>query len=653
MKRRWKLRSDLDVHYILPICLPEKALTFPISLFFYSDSLKTIPDCIRCLSGLSELTLADCKKLTALPQLPCSLLSINAHGCESLKIIDSSFQNPDICLDFGSCHNLNQKARKLIQTSACKYALLPGVEVPAHFTHRASSGSLTINMTPRPRPSSCRFKACILVSEDNSSNLCGPWTLSWCVRGKQNGLTIEYGSNQLHHMPFLGSSQNRLYIFEDSFSPNQHCPEPEDPTISELSFIFTVDDTALVLEGCGVHLLEVLDGKGTECEEYIDTNKEANNENAVDEEDEGGDVAERIGTYSRLLDIENLLCQQPWDVRSLGIWGMPGIGKTTLAKALFDQIHSDYHASCFIDNFDAGLHEGKPQSLLKEKIFNIVIKNLGVSSTYTTRLSLLKDKLRDTKILLILDDVCNPLVAESFLRRLNWFGHGSLIIITSRDKQVFALCQVNDIYKVQGLSEQEALQLFSQTAFETDVPEQDDLELSKKVIHYTNGNPLALSIYGQKLNGKKSSTVESAFLGLKHCPPAEIQDMLKGVYSTLGDNEKHIFLSIACFFKGESVDYVAELLNGCGYFPRVGIDILVDKCMLAISENILQMNDLIQDIFRHIVTGDRIQMKKCTTLWQPSSIRYLLEEDELKGDVQLEETPKSVMVCLVFAISKT
>ncbi|KAF3508156.1 hypothetical protein F2Q69_00000736 [Brassica cretica] len=210
---------------------------------------------------------------------------------------------------------------------------------------------------------------------------------------------------------------------------------------------------------------------------------------------------ERIGIYSRLLEIENLLCEQPWDIRSLGIWGMPGIGKTTLAKALFEQIHCDYDASCFIENFDEALYKAGPQRLLEEQIFK-----------------------------------------------------------------------------------------------------------------------------------------------LKQCPPQKIQDGLRSVYSALSDNEKHIFLYIACFFKGENVDYVAQLLKGCGYFPRAGIDILVEKCLVNISENTLQMNDLIQDIFREIIVVDRIQMKKCATMWQPSSIRYLLEDDELKGDDQLKETPKCVMV---------
>ena len=142
LKRRWRRETDFDFDYILPICLPEKALTSPISLSFGNERSKTIlPDCIRRLSQLTELDITECGELVALPPLPGSLLSINAHGCRSLESIDSSsFQNPNICLDFARCFNLNQEARRLIETSSCKYALLPGEEVPAHFTHQATSG---------------------------------------------------------------------------------------------------------------------------------------------------------------------------------------------------------------------------------------------------------------------------------------------------------------------------------------------------------------------------------------------------------------------------------------------------------------------------------------------------------------------------------
>ena len=79
---------------------------------------------------------------------------------------------------------------------------------------------------------------------------------------------------------------------------------------------------------------------------------------------------ERVGIYSKVLEIENLLYKQPWDVRSIGIWGMPGIGKTTLAKAVFKHMSSDYDVSCFIENFDEAFHKEGLHRLLEKKLVN-------------------------------------------------------------------------------------------------------------------------------------------------------------------------------------------------------------------------------------------------------------------------------------------
>ncbi|XP_056857738.1 disease resistance-like protein DSC2 isoform X2 [Raphanus sativus] len=266
LKRSWKLRSDFDyVPYILPICLPKKALTSPVSICLSNARFETIPDCIRSLSRLSKLDISYCRELVALPPLPGSLQSINAQGCESLKRIDSAFQNPNICLNFSHCSYLNQKARKLIRTSACKYALLPGRKVHAHFNHRATSSCLTINLTPTPLPSSFRFKACILLSlgkndlRDRLGNVIKDSLMgvSFRVRNKQSGLTVGSGSTQLH-MPALYGHREHLYIFEDSFSLNQDCPDADEATSIELSFVFTVPDQTRKVKGCGVRLLQVL-----------------------------------------------------------------------------------------------------------------------------------------------------------------------------------------------------------------------------------------------------------------------------------------------------------------------------------------------------------------------------------------------------------
>ncbi|KAK9200293.1 hypothetical protein WN944_015490 [Citrus x changshan-huyou] len=57
-----------------------------------------------------------------------------------------------------------------------------------------------------------------------------------------------------------------------------------------------------------------------------------------------------VGVESRVEEIESLLGAQSKDVYALGIWGIGGIGKTTVARATFDKISSDFEGSCFLEN---------------------------------------------------------------------------------------------------------------------------------------------------------------------------------------------------------------------------------------------------------------------------------------------------------------
>ncbi|KAJ4880282.1 Disease resistance protein (TIR-NBS-LRR class) [Raphanus sativus] len=328
----------------------------------------------------------------------------------------------------------------------------------------------------------------------------------------------------------------------------------------------------------------------------------------------------KIGINTRLLEFENLVCKQPWGIRRIGIWGMPGIGKTTLAKAVFDHISGSYEASCFIKHFDKDFHEKGLHSLLEEH-FGKILKKLPC---------LPRDKFNKKRTLVVLDDVQSPSVAESFLRGFPWFSPGSLIIITSRDKQVYRHCQINHVYEVRSLNEKESLQLFSQRAFGEDIRDQELLKLSMEVIDYANGNPFALSFYGKELKGKKPSEMKTTFLKLKRPTPDKIHDLFKRSYEELNDSEKDIFLDVACFFNGEDVDYVMQLLEGCGFLPHVGIDVLVEKCLVTISDNRVNMHNLIQDFGREIIN------ERLSRLWEPWSIKSLLEDDEFKEERALE-----------------
>ncbi|KAI9109526.1 hypothetical protein K1719_019580 [Acacia pycnantha] len=58
-----------------------------------------------------------------------------------------------------------------------------------------------------------------------------------------------------------------------------------------------------------------------------------------------------IGIHRKMADVESLLYKgSNDDVRFIGIWGMGGVGKTTLANALFKKFHSAYEGSCFLSD---------------------------------------------------------------------------------------------------------------------------------------------------------------------------------------------------------------------------------------------------------------------------------------------------------------
>ncbi|XP_010495706.1 PREDICTED: probable WRKY transcription factor 16 [Camelina sativa] len=341
------------------------------------------------------------------------------------------------------------------------------------------------------------------------------------------------------------------------------------------------------------------------------------------------DATGKIGVYSRLLEIEKLLCTQCHKFYHLGLWGMPGIGKTTIAEAAFKQMSKDFEASFFVEEFYKEYRKGRPYKQ-REEYLKKVLK--GGSSKEPT---LSFETLRKKKVLFVLDDVRNLMDFESFLGDVEGVSPGSVIILTSRDKQVLYQCQVEDVFEVPSLNEKEAIRLFSRTMFLQEWPSDVKLmDVSKKIVKYAGGNPKALCLYGRELEEKKKpEEMEAEFEKMKKCPPQEILSLFRSSYDALNDNERSIFMDIACFFNGEPSDNVMRILEGCGFFPHVGIDRLAERSLLSISkEKKVEMQNFIQDAAREFVN----QTSRRRRLWEPSRIRLLLENDNSKGNEVIE-----------------
>lgn len=198
-----------------------------------------------------------------------------------------------------------------------------------------------------------------------------------------------------------------------------------------------------------------------------------------------------IGIGSRVKKMDSLLSIESEGVRFIGIWGMGGIGKTTVARVVFQKIKDQFDVSCFLDNVREISRETNGMLRLQTKLLShLAIKGLEIidlDEGKNTIINLLSEK----KVLLILDDVDDTSQLDNLAKRVEWFGRGSRVIITTRDTQVLISHGVVENYNIEFLNSDESLQLLSQKAFKRDEPLEHYLELSKVVAKHAGGLPLA------------------------------------------------------------------------------------------------------------------------------------------------------------------
>ncbi|XP_035547079.1 disease resistance protein RPV1-like isoform X4 [Juglans regia] len=335
-----------------------------------------------------------------------------------------------------------------------------------------------------------------------------------------------------------------------------------------------------------------------------------------------------IGLESRIQDIYQHLSIGKNDiVCMLGIFGTGGIGKTTISKDIYNRISSQFEGSCFLKNIRETSKRAGGVIQLQNTLLSTI---LGISfdvSDIDKGINVIRHRLCSKRVLLILDDVDELVQIEKLAGDRAWFGSGSRIIITTRDQQLLKISEVDSEYKLKILDDNEALRLFSLHAFKKDEPLDDYVELSKQVIKYAQGLPLALIVLGSDLKGQSIYQWKSAMDKYKSFPNRNIQKVLLVSYEGLDDTEREMFLDIAFFFKGESFAGVIKIFDSCGFSPVHGIQRLIDKCLITIEDEYVLMHDLLQNMGREIVRLESPkEPSKRSRLWFHEDICEVLEE---------------------------
>nr|XP_023927678.1 TMV resistance protein N-like [Quercus suber] len=292
------------------------------------------------------------------------------------------------------------------------------------------------------------------------------------------------------------------------------------------------------------------------------------------------------------------------DGHIIGIYGPGGIGKTTITKAIFNRICDHFDGFCYLENLRERSRTDASVIELQEALLFEILRDTNLKVGNKSRgINMIKERLSFMRILLVLDDVDKWIQIENLLGGCDWFASGSKIIITTRDKHLAAtLGNCCSTYSVKELDQDEALELFSMHAFQSNKPKDDYLELANRVIQYAKGLPLALVIIGADLYGRTKLEWRSAVEKYERIPNEEIKKILEISYEGLEKTEKDIFLDIACFFEGFPKEYVIDILGACNLYPIYGIRRLIDKCLITVGQyDKLLMHDLLQQMGRDIV----------------------------------------------------
>ncbi|KAL1192867.1 Protein VARIATION IN COMPOUND TRIGGERED ROOT growth response [Cardamine amara subsp. amara] len=342
-----------------------------------------------------------------------------------------------------------------------------------------------------------------------------------------------------------------------------------------------------------------------------------------------------VGIEDHMAKMSELLQLESEEVRMVGIWGSSGIGKTTIARALFNQLPQHFQVSKFLDRsfvskskeiYSRANPDDYNMKLHLQEQFLCEI--MGIKDIKIGHLGSMGERLQHQKVLIIIDDLDDQMVLDSLVGQTQWFGSGSRIIVVTNDKHFLRAHGIVHIYEVSLPTGERALEMLCQSAFRKNAPPEGFEKLVVLVARHVGCLPLGLKVLGSSLRGRDKKYWMDMLPRLQNGLDDKIEKVLRVSYDGLGNEEdKAIFRHIACLFNHVAVTYMELLLADSNLGVSIALQNLADKSLIHVRQGHVEMHSLLEKMGRKIVRTESINKPgKREFLVDSKDICYVLSE---------------------------
>lgn len=312
------------------------------------------------------------------------------------------------------------------------------------------------------------------------------------------------------------------------------------------------------------------------------------------------------------------------------IHGMAGVGKTALAKYVYNQLHHLFDACSFRGKIQAEIEQHSILSVQNKLISDLHKGNAREYDCPDKALIHIQERFTTMKILILLDDVCGREKLHELVGKLDWLGLGSRVIVTSQRQDVLGNIDGAESFFLGPMKQDEALKLFSRHAFEMDSPPEEFKDLTANIVAATDRLPFALKIVGSSLFRETSKEMWMETLTiLKKGRHEGVKEALKKCYTNLNENEKQIFLDIACFFTGKDKRIPYYMWRDCEFFPSISVSALRAWSLVEILGKKLCMLEMLEKFGREIVKDENSEPCERSRLWNHEEALKVLTRREV------------------------